>query len=79
MNNRRWLLGHPISGPIVAKAPNDGIYGIEYGKSVWVVPESEVERLRTLLDEFDRYASQDPGYDGSPFEAKVRAELQKGN
>jgi hypothetical protein len=29
----------------------------------------------SLLDEFDRYASQDPDYDGSPFEARVRTFL----
>lgn len=39
---RRWLLDHPISGPRVGKAPDDGHYGIRPDESVWAVAVPDV-------------------------------------
>lgn len=49
IDERKWVLDHPISGPRVCTAPDDGVYGIPYGESVEVVPASRIadaERIR---------------------------------
>jgi hypothetical protein len=52
-DDRRWFIHHPISGPSVAKAPDDGVYGIPYGEGLWVVPESELEAARERKSQTD--------------------------